>query len=265
MSQPDQVILPPVNDLNILSSIDRLARRYINAHSLGIEIIDQVGDSTEQLIQHFPDSLRERINDVVASTLRQTFNVASTSHKIVRNRGDWSSRLGMTIVGAIGGATGITGALIELPVTITILMRAIVGIGEEHGFDIDSDDIKAEALQIFALGGPLSEDDRTDTALLTARLTVNGRSIQALISAFSPQIATRLLTKLGAQAVPVLGAFAGASINYTFARYYQEIARVQFGLMRLAYETNIPREALAEHLQNRIKILRREKASIRKA
>ena len=55
--------------------------------------------------------------------------------------------------------------------------------------------------------------------------------------------------------VQMLGAAAGASINYIFARYYQELARVQFGLLRLANETGIPREALAERLVMRIKSL----------
>ena len=39
-------------------------------------------------------------------------------------------------------------------------------------------------------------------------------------------------------------------------RYYQELARVHFGLMRLAEETGIPREALIEALELRMNQLR---------
>ena len=39
---------------------------------------------------------------------------------------------------------------------------------------------------------------------------------------------------------PVIGALAGASLNYAFTRYYQELARVHFGLLRLARETGLP-------------------------
>ena len=53
----------------------------------------------------------------------------------------------------------------------------------------------------------------------------------------------------------MFGALAGASINYTFTRYYQEIARVHFGVLRLARETGLPREALTEALRLRIEQL----------
>ena len=65
----------------------------------------------------------------------------------------------------------------------------------------------------------------------------------------------------GAELEAGSGAAAGASINYIFARYYQELARVQFGLLRLANETGIPREALAERLILRIQSLEAKKLS----
>ena len=37
-----------------------------------------------------------------------------------------------------------------------------------------------------------------------------------------------------AQAVPVLGALAGAALNAAFIGYYREIAHVRFALLRLA-------------------------------
>ena len=48
---------------------------------------------------------------------------------------------------------------------------------------------------------------------------------------------------------------AGASINFAFAGYYQEIARVHFGVLRLARETGLPPEALTEALRVRIEQL----------
>ena len=36
--------------------------------------------------------------------------------------------------------------------------------------------------------------------------------------------------------VPIVCAVAGAGVNYAFTDYYQEIARVRFGLRRLAIE-----------------------------
>ncbi|MFV0408618.1 MAG: EcsC family protein [Paracoccus sp. (in: a-proteobacteria)] len=260
-----QTVLPPISDPSILAEIDKLTRRYVDARGLGMEVIDRIGGSGEELIQRLPEPVRKRIDGAVAAALSSTFSIASASRGVLRDRGDWFNRLSTTAAGAIGGAAGITGAVIEMPVTVTFLLRAILDIAGEHGFDATSDDIRAEALRIFASGGPLSEDDGTDTGLLAARLTMNGRTLQALISRLAPQIATKLMTKVGAQAVPVLGAFAGASINYTFARYYQDMARVQFGLLRLAEETDLPREALVERLQMRIAALERKQIESKRA
>ena len=237
MAERQQFVLPPITDPSVLAEIDRLAQRYVAARGLGMEILDRVGDGGEQLMKMVPAFLRTRLDKAVAAALRRTFAAASASRRVMGNRGDWFNRLGTTAAGALGGAAGIAGTMIELPVTVTILQRAILEIADEHGLDTDSDEIRAEALRIFATGGPLEEDDSTDTALL----------------------ASRVLATAGAPAVPVLGAAAGASINYIFARYYQELARVQFGLMRLANETGIPREALAERLAMRIKTLEAKK------
>ncbi len=258
MTDRDQVVLPPITDDSVLREIDRLARRYVDARGVGMEILDRVGIGGEQLVQRLPAPLRSRIDKAVAQALSRTLQLASASRGVVRDRGDWFNRLGSTAAGALGGAAGITGAIVELPVTVTILMRAILEIADEHGLDTESDEIRAEALHIFATGGPLEEDDGTDTAFLAARLAISGRTLQSLIARFAPQIATRLMAKVGAQAVPVLGALAGASINYTFARYYQELARVQFGLLRLSRETGLPREALTERLLLRIESFERK-------
>lgn len=266
MAERQQFVLPPITDPSVLAEIDRLAHRYVNARGLAMELLDRLGGGGEQLIRKLPEFMRGRINKAVAAALNRTFDVASASRGVLRNRGDWFNRMGTTAVGAIGGAAGMAGAIVELPVTVTILLRAILEIADEHGLDTDSDEIRAEALRIFATGGPLEEDDGTDTALLAARIAVNGATLQRLISSLAPQIATRMLAKVGAQAVPMLGAVAGAGINYTFARYYQELARVQFGLLRLSNETGIPREALAERLALRIKTLEGKKlADNRKA
>lgn len=265
MADAKQFILPPITDESVLNEIDRLARRYINARGLAMDILDKLGDGGEKLMSMIPSFLRGRIDRSVAAALRRSFSAASASRRLVSGRGDWFNRLGTTAAGAVGGAAGIAGTLIELPVTVTILQRAILEIADEHGLDVDSDEIRAEALRIFATGGPLAEDDSTDTALLATRMAISGATLQGLITKFAPQIATRLITKAGAQVVPVLGAAAGASINYTFARYYQELARVQFGLMRMAKETGIPREALAERLQMRIRTLQQGAAVARRA
>ncbi|NCU20748.1 hypothetical protein EOM89_08430, partial [Candidatus Falkowbacteria bacterium] len=69
---------------------------------------------------------------------------------------------------------------------------------------------------------------------------------------FVLMLSVALGQKLAAQATPVLGAIAGAAINYSFTSYYQDIARVHFGLKRLALSHDLDEGFLREDLRARI-------------
>ena len=49
--------------------------------------------------------------------------------------------------------------------------------------------------------------------------------------------------------VPILGAAAGAGINYVYTGYYQRIAEVHFGMRRLAIEADQPHDDLVRRLE----------------
>lgn len=252
---PRQAILPPIDDPSVHLQIDRLARRYLAASGLGMEILATIGGSAQGLIERLPRFVRSRLDGLTLAALNRAFAAATRTRRYVRDRGDWFNRLASTVSGAAGGVAGLPGAMIELPVTVTMLLRAILDIAEEHGLDPDSDEVRIEALRVFAAAGPMSEDDGTDLGLLAAKLSITGQTVQGIIARIAPRLAAVLGQKLAAQATPVFGALAGASINYTFARYYQEIARVHFGVLRLSQETGLPREALTEALRLRIEQL----------
>jgi hypothetical protein len=152
-------------------------------------------------------------------------------------------------MGALGGAGGLPTALAELPVTTTVLLRAIQGIAAEHGFDPGDDATKMDCISVFASAGPLSRDDAADLGFLAARVTITGQGVHALIARVAPRLAGAFGQKLAAQSAPVIGAVAGAAVNYIFTSYYQEMARVHFGLRRLADDSGVERGELAERLR----------------
>ena len=250
------VVLPPIDDPTVHAEIARLARRYQDAGGLGMEVLNIIGGKAEGLIERLPEPVRARIDRLTTTGLNGAFHAATRTRRLVKDRGDWFNRLLSTASGAIGGFAGIAGATLELPITITLLLRAILDIAAEHGLDPDSDEVRAEALRIFASAGPLADDDGADLGLLAARLTITGPSLHGLIAKVAPKLSATMAQKLAAQATPVLGAAAGAAINSSFTRYYQELARVNFGLMRLARETGLPREALVEALELRMNQIR---------
>lgn len=260
MTAPDvpsrQAVLPPINDPTVHVEIDRLARRYVDAGGLGMDILSAIGGSAEMVLDRLPDFARKRLDGLTLSALTRAVGAAGRSRRVVRDRGDWFNRLASTVSGAAGGLGGLPGAMIEMPVTITMLLRGILEIAAEHGFDPDDEETRMDALRVFAAAGPMASDDGTDLGLLAAKLSITGQTVQGLIARVAPRLSAVLGQKLAAQATPVFGALAGASINYTFARYYQELARVQFGLLRLSRESGLPREALVEALGLRIEELR---------
>lgn len=254
-----QIMLPPITDASVHAEIDKLARRYVGASGLGMELLSAIGGSAESLIARLPRLVRTRLDDLTLAALNRAFTAAHGSRRLVRERGDWFNRFASTVSGAVGGVAGLPGAMIEMPVTITLLLRAILEIAAEHGLDPDSEEVRAEALRVFAAAGPMSEDDGTDVGMLAAKFSITGQTVQGLIARVAPRLSAVLGQKLAAQATPIFGALAGATINHTFAKYYQDIARVHFGALRLCRETGLPREAVIEALVLRIDQIRGDK------
>jgi hypothetical protein len=135
--------------------------------------------------------------------------------------------------GAAGGAGGLPTAVAELPVTVTLFLNAIRAEARDAGLDPNEDWVRAECLQVFSAGSPLSQDDGVNTSFVASRLALTGSAVQNLISAIAPKLAAVLGQKLAAQAVPVLGAVSGAALNAAYLSYYREIARVRFALLKL--------------------------------
>lgn len=249
MGTLQQVVLPPISDPGVHAQIDRLARRYLDAGGLGMEVMGIVGNGAENLVEKLPAFVRTRMDRITRAALNRAFSAASGSRRVLRDRGDLFNRMASSVSGAAGGVAGFVGAMIELPFTVTLLLRAMLDIAAEHGLDPDSEEVRMECLRIFAAAGPMAEDDGTDLGLLAARLSVTGQTVQGLISRVAPRLSISMGQKMAAQAAPVFGAVVGASINYTFTRYYQELARVHFGILRLSQETALPKEALVESLR----------------
>ena len=169
-----QAILPPIDDPSVHVQIDKLARRYDDAGGLIMEMLASVGGGAQGLIDRLPGFVRKRLDRITLVALNRAFDAATQSRRYVRDRGDWFNRLASTVSGAAGGFGGLPGAMIEMPVTITMLLRGILDIAAEHGFDPDSEDTRMDALRVFAAAGPMAADDGTDLGLLRTRAEEQG-------------------------------------------------------------------------------------------
>lgn len=219
------------------SEIAELAQKQYSAQGVLMRIISVMGGKVEVGIAAMPAPVRKQVEAAARIALRQSYHLAARSwdHQGLRRMlaSDRAHHVAATVTGAIGGAGGMLTATAEIPLATTMIFRAIQGVAETHGEDPSTDDIRMECLCVFGAGAPGQGDDGIDTAFIGARIGLTGTAVQGIIARVAPRFAAVLGQKLASQAVPVLGAVAGAGTNYAFVRYYTEIAHVHFGLRRL--------------------------------
>lgn len=242
---------PPAN-LDVDARLDALANRYRSAGGVGIQLLNMVGGQADTLLDKLPEGIRTRLSGQTEAALKVALRAASTSRRAVPDQPGWLNTAVTTAMGAAGGVGGLPSALAELPVTTTVLLRAIQGIAAEHGFDPEEEGVKFDCIQVFAAAGPLEADDGSDLAFLSTRLLLRGQTMQALIARVAPRLSVVLGQKLAAQTVPLLGAVAGAATNYAYTSYYQEMAHVHFGLRRLAITADRDFADLVGDLRDRL-------------
>ena len=154
--------------------------------------------------------------------------------------------------GGIGGAFGLVALTIELPVSTTIMLRAIAAIAQEEGEDLADPHTGLACLEVFALGSPSAGGKEAETDYFAVRAMLGRGLVEVadfgidkgavregapLLVRFLTQIAARfgvvVSQKLAAQAVAVVGALGGAALNLAFAEHFQDVARGHFTVRRL--------------------------------
>ena len=232
---PAPAQLPPL-DAAAEAEVAQLAARMRAANGPLMRLVNFAGGKAENALELLPDEAKEMLERAAATALEQAYGAAGRigGVRAVPGIGRQGHRLAAAASGALGGAGGLATALVELPATVTLIFGAIRKVALAQGFDPDDPAVRLDALAVFGSGGPLDADDGVNTSFLSARLVLNGATVQSLIARIAPKLAATFAQKLGLQALPLLGAVSGAAVNYAFIRYFEEMAQVRFGLRRLA-------------------------------
>lgn len=234
------------------AEMQRLAQRYGDAGSLGLDLLNALGLRAEDLFQHLPVRLRDRLDGVTERALGEAMRVAHVSRRAGKWEPEWFNRVLAGALGAAGGFGGAPTALAEVPVTVVVLLREIQSEAVRLGFDPVAENVHFDCVQVFGAAGPLATDDGADMSFLGARIALGSGSMQAIIARVAPRLASVLGQKLAAQAVPLLGAATGAAVNSAYLGYYRDMAHVHFGLRRLAIEANEPHDLVVAEFRERI-------------
>jgi len=157
-----------------------------------------------------------------------------------------------TASGAAGGAFGLAALPVEIPISTVLMTRAILEIARAEGEDLSDPESVLSCVQVFAFGaipdpkGSAESDYFVLRGILAASVTEaarfvaqRGLSIEGspVLVRFISQVASRfgivLGQKVAAQAIPIVGALGGATLNYVFSEHFQAIARAHFTIRRL--------------------------------
>jgi len=170
--------------------------------------------------------------------------------------------------GAVGGAAGLPGLLVELPFSLTVMLRAIAAHARAQGEDLSQVEARLECLTVFAYGSRSPGDDAADSTYFAARAALARAVSQAaeyvaerglaeaaaergapaivrLVALVAQRLGVAVSEKAAAQLIPLLGAAGGAAVNALFMSHYQETAWAHFTVRRLerAHGAEAVREA----------------------
>lgn len=237
--------------VDVDEEINALAMRYKGAGGVGIELLNLLGAQADGLVEGLPRPVRDRLEGATETALKQAMKAANGSRRVIRpGQPNWLQTAVATSMGAAGGIGGVGTALAELPLTTTVLLRTIQDVADELDFDPASENVQFDCIQVFASAGPLAHDDNADLGFLGARMALSSGGMQKLMTWVAPRLAAVFGQKLAAQAIPIVGAAAGAATNYAFINYYREMAHVHFGLRRLAIEADVDHPELLERFRS---------------
>lgn len=238
------------NDLNDLKK----AKTLLENPGIAARMSTLIGTPIEKGFELLPDNWNGKIGEVTQAALTKAAQTAVFTMKDSQSEESsnlWH-KLAVAATGGVGGFFGLAAMSIELPISTTIMLRSIADIARSEGEDIFTDEAKLACIEVFALGGPSSNDDASESGYFAVRAAL-ARSVadaaeyivkKSLFEEGAPALvrfiikvaerfSIQVTEKAAAQAVPAIGAAGGSIINTLFIDHFQDMARGHFIVRRL--------------------------------
>ncbi len=216
----------------------KAAKALLENPNLAIKIASLLGTPLEKLMDWLPPALEKRVHDITSAALEKAAAGAIYTMDDVPGEGasNWWHKAAVAASGAGGGFFGLAGLPVELPISTTIMLRSIADIARSEGFSLSEATTKKHCIAVLALGGPSKADDAADAGYLGLRAALAKAVSEGgskLIASVAARFSVQVSEKFAGQAVPVIGAAAGALINILFIDHFQDMARGHFVYQRL--------------------------------
>src|SRR5271156_4204724 len=229
------------------------AVRYLEGRNFAAKLADYAGVPVNRVLGVLPKAVNKQLSGLVRSAVMKGLEVAVDTLDDTPPR---SPAMGFSsfLAGVTGGVSGLFGfgaLAFELPLTTTLMLRAIAEIAQHQGEDLSTIEARLACLEVFAYGAKRT-DENLDVGYYAARALISKYShdIAALalergaVDAAGPvgaslvsEIVSRfglvVSDKVAAGALPILGAVGGATVNVIFMDHFQRIAQGHFALRRL--------------------------------
>jgi EcsC protein family len=253
MAQDIATPLSRANHKALMRAVDALENANFAAR-----IADYAGAPINKVVRLLPRPASRSLSRAVEATMHNCLKTAIGSLDHVP--APPATFLSTAIAGFTGGVSGFFGIpalMVELPLTTTIMLRAIADIARHNGENLDTLEARLACLQVFALGSRGSAV-RADLGYfaartLLARLSGNaaaflvergaqelsGVMINSLMAEIVSRFSIVVSDRIAASALPVVGAVGGATINVIFMNHFQQIAQGHFTVRRLEREYGV--------------------------
>lgn len=240
------------DDLQLIIS----AKNQLENSNFLIKTLNLLGKPIEQGINQLPIKQKEKLNNIVQNVLLKVVeaNLKTMDSNIKRSYKILHKSI-VTISGVVGGFFGAAGFSSDLFVSTNIMMRSIIDIARDKGLDINDTEVKLACLEVLALGGNSTNNNSSELGYYSTRISLRNITneiikqgannigstlmkntsnplflfISKIASRYSVQVSEKFLL----EAIPVIGAIGGGSINYIFLEHYQKIAEAHFTLKSL--------------------------------
>ncbi|WP_426437647.1 EcsC family protein [Bradyrhizobium genosp. P] len=243
-----QLLLPPGDHAALQIAVKALERP-----NLAAKIADYAGVPINRVLNMLPKAANRQLSGLVRSAVMTGLEVAVDT---LNEKPPPSPAVGFSsfLAGVTGGVSGLFGfgaLAVELPLTTTLMLRAIAEIARHEGEDLSKLEARLACLEVFAYGTKKTGES-VDVGYYAARALISKYTTDAaafilergavdasapVISNLVGEIVSRfglvVSDKVAAGAVPIIGAMFGATINVIFMDHFQRIAKAHFTLRRL--------------------------------
>jgi len=227
----------------------RTAFLILERPGFAARISEAAGKPVHRALRMTPRSIETPLVRAIEAALTRALDLA------IRSLVDAPGREGgsFALAGASGAISGFFGAgalALELPMTTTLILRAIAEVARRHGEDLSKFEPRIQCVAVLGLAAQGRESP--DVGYFAARAAfgrlISGASVAlfergaasssapvtgAIIEAIAPRFGVVVSERAAASALPVLGVIGGATLNMLFVRHFQRTAHGHFTIRRL--------------------------------